>query len=171
MKPGPQCSFPQSLVLLDVTDPRYMPPPNSPQTKEVFFSFQIKVFPKTTISHESANLSAGEPKRVVVGVGRVPELTAPHTAASSTLTATGSRPTPSPSRLTVTVTGSGIFIRCMHKTFESLKPKTVEVSLSRPTAPQPGRNGEIVPLHGCLYRGPRSQRTHNLKTDKNNRHF
>ena len=106
MKPGPQCSFPQSLVLLDVTDPRYMPPPNSPQTKEVFFSFQIKVFPKTTISHESANLSAGEPKRVVVGVGRVPELTAPHTAASSTLTATGSRPAPSPSRLTVTVTGS-----------------------------------------------------------------
>jgi len=54
---------------------------------------------------------------------------------------------------------------------QSLKPKTVEVSLSRPTAPQPGRNGEIGARHGYHIRGPRSQRTHNLKTDKNNRHF
>ena len=39
------------------------------------------------------------------------------------------------------------------------------LSLSRPTAPQPGRNGEIEPSHGYQYRRPRSQRTHNL-TDK-----
>ena len=58
VKAGPQCSFPRSLVLLDVTDPRHMPPPNSPQTQDrkgLYGCFFTVVFWQLRLTEEDAS--------------------------------------------------------------------------------------------------------------------
>ena len=47
-----------------------------------------------------------------------------------------------------------LFVFLLHAMFESQKPQTVKVSLSRPTAPQAGRNGGIE-APGATYVGDR----------------